>query len=591
MPRHAPFNKETAAEYGRMGGVKRAADRAAKEAADPRTRGLLGELLTYTTTDWMERLGLTGSTWSTWKVIGKVLDGLPLTTPELETYRTLTGRSVVPTDLREVLVLAGGGSGKTTFMAVQAIKAACRSYDVRGIARVLLLGFVKEHAGIAYEMDEQFVDGDRELRKLVTSRTRSEMNFAHGVRLQTIASNYRQVRGYSIAAALLDEVAFWWNDDTNANPDVEIVRALRPRLGKVPGSRLLAITTPWTEEGWAFDTHERHYGNDASNHVLVVKAPTMVLNPSFDAARIAIEEAEDPESAAAEYGAQWRVAGGSLVRPDAYDACVSKDVSERAPEPPLGDDVYLAAVDLSGGTGQDSAALSICHTEDQEAGGDLAVQDLIREWMPPFDPGVMVTDLVAELRRYQITEVVGDQFSAGFAGAEFRRHGIEFTVSERKTNECLLDSLAIINTKRARLLDHPKLRKQWLNLKRDYASGGRPTVIERAGKHDDLAVVTARGIVALLGLGIEETGLSREVQMSKKPTPKKPRKRSKTADRLYATGDAKRDMPHTSRAVKGCACMRCAMHRRMARQDRLDNLMHEATQDLPMSGDPIWHTH
>jgi len=36
-----------------------------------------------------------------------------------------------------------------------------------------------------------------------------------------------------VAAALLDEVAHWWNDTANANPDVEVVRALRPGLGKV----------------------------------------------------------------------------------------------------------------------------------------------------------------------------------------------------------------------------------------------------------------------------------------------------------------------------------------------------------------------
>src|SRR5207249_5898364 len=109
------------------------------------------------------------------------------------------------------------------------------------------------------------------------------------------ASNWRSVRGYSVAAALLDEVAYWWSDLTNANPADEIVRALRPGLGKVPGSKLLAATTPWTEEGIVYDVHERHFANDQSKHILVVRAPTLTLNPSFDAARIAIEEAEDPE--------------------------------------------------------------------------------------------------------------------------------------------------------------------------------------------------------------------------------------------------------------------------------------------------------
>jgi hypothetical protein len=516
-PNKPPFRKgdPRAREVGRRGGTVAKANRAALAAADPLTKGLLGDLLTYSTSDWMERLGLTGPSWESWRVVGKVLDGLPLSAEEMLTYTALTGRTTVPSDLRELLALAGRGSGKTSFMALQAIRSACRGYaSVRGIPRVLLLAFVKDQAGISFEFVSEFFDKDRELRKLISSRTRTELMLAHGVRVQTIASNWRSVRGYSVAAALCDEIAMWWNENTNANEAVEIIRSLRPALGKVPGSRLLAATSPWTEEGFVFDMHQAHYGNDASKNILVVKAATRVLNPSFDAVTIAIAEEEDAESAASEYGAAWRVAGGTLLRPPAYDACVSKGVLERGPEElllriglgedPLGDDYFTAAVDLSGGTGQDSAALTIGHVED-DGGPEVFEQDLLVEVVPPFDPGVMVAEFAGHLARYGVTEVVGDQFSEGFAAAEFRRHGITYTVSARKTAECVLDSLAIINTHRCRLLENSKARRQWLNLKRDYASGGRPTILERGGKHhDDLAVVTARGIVAALGLGEEE---------------------------------------------------------------------------------------
>jgi len=48
-----------------------------------------------------------------------------------------------------------------------------------------------------------------------------------------------------------------------------------------------------------------------------------------------------------------------------------------------------------------------------------------------------------------------------------------------------------------------------------------------------------------------------------KPRPKRP----KQAVLLAATGDAKRDAAHVSRAVRGCSCTCCAMHRRLARGD------------------------
>jgi len=502
-PNRPPFEKGSAAEHGRLGGRVAAANRLTRASADPLTKGLLGHLLTYSTSDWMQRLGLTGSngSWESWRIVGKVLDGLPLSAEEMVIYTTLTGRTTVPTDLRELWALAGRGSGKTSFMALQAVKASCRGYAaVRGIPRVLLLAFVKEQAGVAFEYVSGFFDKDRELRKLITRRTNTSLTLAHGVRVQTIGGDYRSVRAYSVAAALLDEVAYWWSDTTNANPDVEIVRALRPGLGKVPGSKLLAATTRWIEEGAAYEIHKRHYANETSQHILVVDAPTRVLNPSFDAATIAIAQEEDAESAASEYGQSWRVAGGTLVHAAAYDQCVDTGVFERTPEPPLGDAYFVGAVDLSGGMGQDSASLCIGHIEEAE-GPDVFTQDLLVEAEPPFDPATMVAEFAGHCARFGISEVIGDQFSEGFAASEFRRHGITYTVSERKTNECVLDSLAIINTRRVRFLDNSKARRQWLNLRRDYASGGRPTILETR-KHDDLAVVGARAISAALELGV-----------------------------------------------------------------------------------------
>src|SRR5712692_6886703 len=212
MPRHAPFRAGDPAtmEAARRGGQVAKAQRQAKAAADPTTRGLLGDLLLLSSAQWMDRLGLTGPSWESWRVIGQVLDGLPLTAAEMIVYTQLTGRTTVPTDLRELWCLAGRGSGKTSFMALCAVKAASRGYlGVRGIPRVLLLAFVKEQAGIAFEYVQEFMDRDRELRKLIASRTKSELTLAHGVRIATIASNYRVIRGFSVAQALCDEAAMW----------------------------------------------------------------------------------------------------------------------------------------------------------------------------------------------------------------------------------------------------------------------------------------------------------------------------------------------------------------------------------------------
>src|SRR5438093_3339616 len=131
----------------------------------------------------MERLGLTGPSWESWRIVWQVLDGLPLRAAELPRYTQLTGRTTVPNDLRELWAIAGRGSGKTSFMGVQAVKAACKGYaGVRGIPRVLLLAFVKEQAGVLFDYVSEFFDRDAELRKLISAggRTKDTLTLAHG---------------------------------------------------------------------------------------------------------------------------------------------------------------------------------------------------------------------------------------------------------------------------------------------------------------------------------------------------------------------------------------------------------------------------
>ena len=44
------------------------------------------------------------------------------------------------------------------------------------------------------------------------------------------------MRGYTCIAALCDEIAFWRSDESSANPDAEIIAALRPAMATIPGA-------------------------------------------------------------------------------------------------------------------------------------------------------------------------------------------------------------------------------------------------------------------------------------------------------------------------------------------------------------------
>jgi hypothetical protein len=82
----------------------------------------------------------------------------------------------------------------------------------------------------------------------------------NGVVIEIHTASFRVTRGYTFAAVLADETAFW-RDENSANPDVEIFRALRPGMSSIPGAILLNASSPdrragllWTS--WA-DTNKR----------------------------------------------------------------------------------------------------------------------------------------------------------------------------------------------------------------------------------------------------------------------------------------------------------------------------------------------
>src|SRR2546423_467506 len=117
-------------------------------------------------------------------------------------------------------------------------------------------------------------------RKLLVRRRRDSLDVRGNVSIEIHASSYRTLRGYTVLSAIADEVAFWQSEDA-ANPDTEVLNALRPAMGNVPNALLLVISTPYAQKGELFKAHERYYGRD-DPRVLVWNADTRSMNPTFD---------------------------------------------------------------------------------------------------------------------------------------------------------------------------------------------------------------------------------------------------------------------------------------------------------------------
>jgi hypothetical protein len=312
-----------------------------------------------------------------------------------------------------------------------------------------------------------------------------------GVTIEVHTASFRSVRGYTVVAAVLDEVAFWRSEDS-ANPDREIVNALRPAMATVPGALLLGISSPYARRGVLWDAHRRYYGRDGD--VLVWQAPTRAMNPAVPEALIAAAYAEDEAAASAEYGAQFRRDLEAFVAREALEACVIPGRHELSPLPGLD---YVAFIDPSGGS-QDSMTLAIAHAEGREEPKRILL-DAVRELRPPFSPDAVVGDFAALLKTYRVNTVHGDRYGGEWPAERFQAHGITYQPSEQTKSDLYRDLLPLVNAARVELLDMPHLHAQLLGLERRTARGGRDSIDHAPGAHDDLANAVAGALVGATG--------------------------------------------------------------------------------------------
>jgi hypothetical protein len=63
------------------------------------------------------------------------------------------------------------------------------------------------------------------LQSLVWNITAGEIELQGGVTIEVVTRSYRTSRGRSVCVAILDELAFW-RDDDSANPDSAVFNAV-----------------------------------------------------------------------------------------------------------------------------------------------------------------------------------------------------------------------------------------------------------------------------------------------------------------------------------------------------------------------------
>ncbi|MBV9756563.1 MAG: hypothetical protein JO047_05870 [Alphaproteobacteria bacterium] len=437
------------------------------------------------------RAAFAGESWDAWKAFLAALFGLPLNDEQGAIWRACTGRQDAPAaPFAEAWLICGRRSGKSRILALIAVYLACfREWHEQLApgehATIPVLAADRRQARTIMRYVRALLHDVPALKVRIEHETAAEIRLAGRVAIEVGTASFRTLRGYTLAAALCDEIAFWRSEES-ANPDREILDALRPAMATVDGAMLLCASSPYARRGVLWQAYRRYWGRDDAR-VLVWKADTRTMNPTVPARVVDEAAARDPAAAAAEYAAEFRTELETFAARAAIEACT---VAGRFELPPQRGLRYYAFVDPSGGSA-DAMTMAIAHME-----GERAVLDALREVRPPFSPERAVADFAALMHRYRIDRAAGDRYAGEWPREQFAKQGIRYEPAERTKSELYRDLLPLLNSGRLELLDVPLLASQLAGLERRVGRGGRDSIDHPPGGHDDLVNAAAGALLA-----------------------------------------------------------------------------------------------
>lgn len=425
----------------------------------------------------------------------RTLYGLEIPKNQESLVRRCTGHPPrKPKEYREAAFICGRRSGKSDKLAanVALYEAFFRSHMLspgeRGI--VLLLAQNMRQAQVVRNYIQGKIERSAILSRHVESTRAYELDLDNGITIAIHPASFRSIRGLSVVCCVCDEIAFWWTEDGYANPDVEVLRAVRPAMATFPNAKLVLASSPYAKSGVLFDLWQTRRKD---REVLVWHAPTALMNPAVPERFLQGEKRRDPEIYRREYEARFTEAVHGYLSAEDIAACV---VEGRESLPPRAEvSIYHAAIDAA--FKGDTFTFAIAH---EEGWGKKYVIDLLLGWKgsrtAPLRLGNVMPVIKGWLEKYRIRAVFGDQFGAEPLRQAFNAEGIgfgevPFTLPTKADMYGNLRSL--IMDRRIDLLDHRESLKELLSLEVEHLPGGHPRIghPRRGGVHDDYADVIA----------------------------------------------------------------------------------------------------
>jgi phage terminase large subunit-like protein len=421
--------------------------------------------------------------------------GLPLNSEERTIYQRATGRTeYVPAEQKEATLIGGRRGGKDSKIAAPiALYESFRDHHLsRGDrGNVMLIAPAKYQAQIAMRYIRTYLRSSPVLRNYIVRERRDEIELTNGISIACYPCSYVAVRGLSIVCAICDELAFWQHEQTDANPEDEVLSALRPAMATFPTAKLIKISTPFRKEGILW----REFQQRAELDHLVWQMPSPEMNPTLLPSILEQERKHDEEKFRREFLAEFTDQINAWVTPDVLEPCI---VRGRTELPRVEKATYAVAIDPA--FRRDDFALAILH---RNADGTIVV-DRASRWAgtkkAPLPYEWVCQEIARIVKQYGINRVLGDQYCAAVIKQHFHKLGIhynEYTFGAHTRGEIFGNLKHLLVQRRIELLDDPTLLRQLRVLEERKAPNGRVDIEPSHGLKDDLAVAVALAALEL----------------------------------------------------------------------------------------------
>jgi hypothetical protein len=422
------------------------------------------------------------STWATWLAILKAAHGRPLNERERELFAAVAGNREPPTHkVRELVCVASRRSGKGRIGAALAVHAALLTDHGAVLAAgevgvVACVSPTRAQATILLDYARGYLEASPLLRGEVRDVTADEIRLRNGNVICTLASDYRSLRGRTLLLAIMDEASFL-RDELSSTPDIECARALLPGLATT-GGMLCILSSPYRKLGLLYQRHRDHFGQDDAD-VLVIQAPSRLLNPTLNEGVIASAQEADAFAAASEWLGEFRTDISGYLDDVTIEAAI--DYGRPLELPPRVGCRYSAFVDASGGRG-DAYTIAIAHKE-----GGRVVADVVRGRVAPFNPQDVTQEFAALAKQYRCTKIIGDNYSADWVTTAWRDAGLTYQRADKAKSQIYLEALPLWTRAQISIPEHKPLVRELRLLERRTHRSGKDTVDHGRNGSDDHA--------------------------------------------------------------------------------------------------------